>query len=72
MIGTKECKGFDPSTDYKVAVDGQYIPFREHNPRAAREIEEIEKSTRGIFLFWADVSQDSPTNKLLKIVLGKK
>ena len=72
VVGIKESRAFDPATEYKVAVDGQYIPFREHNPRAAREIEEIEKSTRGIFLFWADVSQDTPTNKLLKTVLGKK
>lgn len=71
VVGTKECKGFDPATTYKVAKGYKYVEFREYDPRAAQQIEQIAESTKGVFLFWADVSEDNPTNTLLKAVLKK-
>jgi HD superfamily phosphohydrolase len=68
VVGIKECRGFDPGTNYKIANGYEYIEFREHNPSAADEIEEIAESTKGIFLFWADVSKKSTVNDLLKSV----
>ena len=71
VVGIKECKGFDPATTYKVAEDYKYVEFRKFNPTGARKIEAIAESTKGIFLFWADVSEDNSTNNLLKAVLKK-
>ncbi len=72
VVGIKECKGFDPATSYKVANGYKYVEFRDFDPHASRQIEAIAESTKGIFLFWADVSEDSPTNNLLKAVLQKQ
>lgn len=71
-IGTKECKGFDPATHYKVADGYQYFEFRENNPSESRQIEEIAKQTQGIYLFWMNVSEKPEINNLLKAVLIKK
>ena len=71
VIGIEESFGFDPATTYKVADGYKYVEFREFNPTGARQIEAIAKSTKGIFLFWADVSEDNSTNNLLKAVLKK-
>lgn len=69
VIGISACKGFDPATTYEVAdKQGNIMPFREFDPQAAREIEEIAKSTKGIYVFWADVSQDTPANNLIRKV----
>lgn len=70
VIGIKRSLGFDPGTAYKVTHGNrEIVEFREFNPTGARQIEEIAKSTQGIFLFYADVSQDSVTNTLLRTVL---
>lgn len=71
VVGIKECKGFDPATSYKVADGYKYVEFRDFDPQASSQIEAIAESTKGIFLFWADVSEDNPTNTLLKAVLQK-
>ncbi len=71
VVGIKECKGFDPATSYKVADGYKYVEFRDFDPKAARQIETIVDSTKGIFLFWADVLEDNPTNTLLRTVLKK-
>lgn len=71
IVGIKECKGFDPATNYKVANRYKYAEFRDIDHVAARQIENIAESTKGILLFWTDVSEDNPTNILLKAVLKK-
>lgn len=72
VIGIKECEGFNPGTSYKVASKNGPIEYREYDPSRAREIEKITESTKGIFLFWTNVSEDNSTNILLKNVLLKK
>lgn len=71
VIGVKRCLGFDPATNYKVADGYKYVEFRDFDPQASRQIEDIAESTKGIFLFWADVSENTSTNNLLRTVLKK-
>jgi HD superfamily phosphohydrolase len=72
VIGIKECKGFNPATSYKLASRNGPIEYRKYNPTDAYKIEKIADSTKGIFLFWTDISEDNPTNILLKNVLRKE
>lgn len=72
VVGIKECKGFDPATSYKVADGYKYKEFREVDPESAYQIEKTAKSTKGIFLFWSDLSPDLPSTPLLKAVLQKQ
>lgn len=63
------CKGFDPGTSYKVVNEkGNIEPFREFHHMAAREIENIEESTKGVFVFYANVSEDNSVNNLLRTI----
>jgi|WetSurMetagenome_2_1015567.scaffolds.fasta_scaffold00473_17 HD superfamily phosphohydrolase len=71
VVGIKECRGFDSATKYKVTNGYKYVEFGELNPLAAGRIEKIAQSTKGVFLFWTDVSKNTPTNNLLKAVLKK-
>ena len=67
VIGIKESFGFDSATSYKVLDPrGKIVEFREYNPIAARNIEAMADETKGVLLFYADVSEDSPTSILLK------
>lgn len=69
VVGIKWVRSFDPATSYKVKTEnGKIIPFREAQPRRARVIESIVKSTGGLFVFYTDISQDSPINDLIKRV----
>lgn len=70
-VGIKECRGFDPATEYKVADGNKHVEFRKYNSLEADKIERIVQVTKGIFLFWTDVSEDSQTNRLLKTILRK-
>lgn len=72
VVGIKDCPGFRPATEYKVTNGHKYLEFRDHDPLAADEIEKIAKSTKGIFLFWTNVSENSLINNLLRTVLQKK
>lgn len=73
LIGVQEYEGFDPATSYNIADErGNIMPFKEFNPSAARELEEAAESTKGVFVFWADVSEDTRINKLLKSALMHK
>lgn len=71
VVGINECKGFDPATEYKVADGYKYVKFRDYRRSEATKIEKVAESVRGIFIFWADVSENSQTDKLLKTVLQK-
>jgi HD superfamily phosphohydrolase len=69
VIGIRECKGFDPGTDYKVTNGYNYIKYKNYDPSKANKIEEIAKSTKGIFLYWTDISENYPINRLFRRVL---
>ena len=57
IVGIKRIPGFDPATSYKVRdANGNNIPFRDFDEKGAAEIEAIERSTRGVFLFYTDTS----------------
>ncbi len=67
VLGIKECKGFDTGISYlTLDEDGNVIPFREADVSMARQIEEVERATRGVFIYYTDVSKESPINKLLE------
>lgn len=69
VIGIKQVRSFDPATSYNVkTADGKIVPFRQAHPKWAKAIESIAQSTGGLFVFFADVSQDSPINDLIKRV----
>ncbi len=72
VVGIKECRSFDSGISYNVVGgNGRIMPFSEFDPQKAKKLQELGESTKGIFLFWADVSEDSSTNTLLKTVLQK-
>lgn len=68
------CKGFNPATSYKVVANekGDIEPFNEFFSYAAREAEDIAESTKGIFVFYTDVSKNHKIGKLLKAILMSK
>lgn len=73
VIGIKECKSFDSGISYNVVgKNGRIMPFSELDPQKAKKLQELGKSTKGFFVFFADISEDSPTNNLLKTVLQKQ
>lgn len=58
IIGIKECKGFNPSTKYKVKdKEGKIVTYHEYNPQGAKVIEKIAQKTKGLFLFYEDVDR---------------
>jgi HD superfamily phosphohydrolase len=69
VIGIKDCQGFNPATDYKVFDGHNYVDFKYYDISAADEIEKTANATRGIYLFWTDVSEKSEINDLIKTVL---
>lgn len=69
VIGITNCRRFNPATSYKVVNEhGKIEEFREVKPVGAKNIEAIAKSTEGVFLFYADVSGNSPINNLIKTI----
>lgn len=73
VVGVDECRGFNPATSYKIATSkGKILPFRDFMSEKAREIEQIAESTKGIFVFYSDLSKDNPINSLLESILMSK
>jgi len=71
VVGIKECKGFDSGTNYKIADKYKYVKFRDYAPAAADRLEKTAQATKGIFLFWTDISKKTETDKFLTAVLQK-
>jgi len=71
IVGIKEIRDFNAMTDCKVADGYKYVKFKKYNPQAARKIEKVSQSTKGIFLFWTDISEKTSTNKFLADILSK-
>ena len=72
VVGIKECKSFDSGISYNVVGKNRRImPFSEFDPQKAKKLQELGESTKGFFVVFADISEDSPTNTLLKAVLKK-
>ena len=70
VVGIKECKSFDSGISYNVVgKNGRIMPFSEFDPQKAKKLQELGESTRGFFVFFADVSQDSPISRLIKAVV---
>lgn len=73
VIGIKQVRSFDPATSYNVrTLHGEIVPFRQARPQWARNIESIAQTTGGLFVFYTDVSQDSPINELIKKIKGRE
>lgn len=72
VVGVKKCRGFDSGISYNVVdKNGRIMSFSEFDPYRAKRLQELGDSTKGFFVFYADVSEESPTNTLLKAVLKK-
>jgi len=70
VIGINECPGFDSGTSYNIATpEGEIVPFNKFMPEEASQIEQIAESTKGFFVLYENVSEDSRINDLLKRVL---
>lgn len=73
VVGIKKCRGFDPGISYNVVgKNGKIMPFSEFDTNRAKNLQALGESTQGFFVFYANVSEDSPTNTLLKRVSGKE
>ncbi|MDO8621074.1 MAG: hypothetical protein Q7R31_02230 [Candidatus Levybacteria bacterium] len=72
VVGIKKCRGFDSGISYNVVgKNGRILSFSEFDPYRAKALQTLGESTKGFFVFYADVSEESPTNTLLKTVLKK-
>ena len=71
VLGIKECKGFDAGLSYLTLDRNQKIvPFEDGDPDMTHQIQRIEKDTRAVYVFYADVSEDTPINELLRKARG--
>lgn len=67
VLGVKECRGFDAGLSYLTLDRNQKIvPFEDADPGMAHQIRGIEKSTRAVYVFYTDISEDTPINDLLR------
>ena len=71
VMGIKECRGFDAGLSYLVVDEHQeVVPFEEADPVMASQIRGIEEDTKAVYVFYADISKDTPINELLRKVHG--
>ena len=55
VFGIKECKGFNPSTNYKVIdSDKNIISYKDFDPKKSQHLQEIADGTEGIYLYYND------------------
>lgn len=68
------CRGFNPATSYNIVANkkGDIEPFRERYSSAAREIEDIAESTKGVYVFYSDVSKNGKIDRLLKEIFSRE
>ena len=53
IIGHKECKGFKPSTKYKVEDNsGNYVEFKEFDTNRSEYLQKIADSTKKFYLYY--------------------
>lgn len=73
VVDIVRCEGFDPTTTYRVTnQSGRVMSLKEFDPAGAAEIEAVEQSTHGVFVFYTDTSDSSqPINNLIKIARQK-
>ncbi len=71
VLGIRVCNGFDTATSYKVLNSfGEIESFSDCEPEKARKIEKMSQETYGVYLFYADVSENTSINDLLRKVHG--
>lgn len=71
VLGIKECKGFDAGLSYLTLDENQKVgTFENVDPVMAQQIRGIENDTRAVYVFYTDVSEDTPINELLRKVHG--
>lgn len=68
VLGTKQCRGFDTGKSYLTLYNNEIVPFSEADPGMTWQLDDIEKDTEGFFVFYTDISDDSPINELLKTI----
>lgn len=67
VMGIKECKGFDAGLSYLTLDENQkVVTFEDADPGMAHQIRGIEKDTRAVYVFYTEVSKDTPINELLR------
>lgn len=66
VLGVRECKGFDPGTNYKVIQGRKIVPFGEADPATNNELERIVESNKGFFVFYAKTKGNDVVNQLIK------
>jgi HD superfamily phosphohydrolase len=72
IVGIKEIRDFNSMTDCKITDGYKYVKFKKYNSQAAKKIEKISQSTKGIFLFWTDISEKTSSNKFLADILSRE
>jgi len=71
VMGIKECKGFDAGLSYLTLDENQkVVSFKDADPGMAYQIRGIEKDTKAVYVFYTDISEDTPINELLRKVHG--
>lgn len=73
VIGIKESRSFDSGISYNVVGGGgRIMPFSEFDPQKAKKLQELGESTKGFLVLYANISQDTPINRLIKAVAKPK
>jgi HD superfamily phosphohydrolase len=55
IYGIKECKGFKPSTNYKIIDRGKnIIPYKDFDHQKSLYLQEIADSTKKVYLYYQD------------------
>ncbi len=72
-LGVVSMRGFNTGTDYFVrSDDGSIIPFREAEPSSTAILQEMSEATKGVYLYYTSLSEESPFNSFLKEVFHSK
>jgi len=69
VLGVKECRGFDAGLSYLTLDKNQkVVALEDTDPGMAHQIRGIERDTRAVYVFYTDISEDTPINELLRKV----
>lgn len=61
--------GFNPATSYLTKNDeGDIVPFSTADPEGTMLIDYVVDQAKGVFLFYTDITTDTPMNRLIKQV----
>ena len=68
VIGQKRVKSFQTGEAYLVQTEHGRLPFGEVDQKTAADLSVISKQNVGHYVYFVDGSEDTPTNRLLRLI----